>query len=236
VRVWSCGSTCLRYRAAVKHSTAAALRCESLSRIQIWHCCSKCLHSCCEIAGPVAAERLLWAQLGGTATGPQMLFVEGASRDGDTGDAVRRRNSARQRRMLKRARLFFHTHALPIALVLLAAVGTGMQVMLMPAVRARVYQKTPSLADIQPAAVEVADTSMLEIEQITLSDCKLSNMRKMRIRVVDLDTMLAASAERERQMAAGNADSLARMMMRNQPVDTRSLHETERSNLKKILR
>lgn len=157
-----------------------------------------------------------------------MLFAEGASRDGD------RKNSARRRRMLKWVRLFCHTHGLPIALVVLAAVGTSIQILVMPAIRARVYEKKPSLADIQSAAVE--DTSMLEIEQITLSDCKLTNMKKMRIRVFDLDGMLAASAQRERKMAARKADSLAGMMMQYQPVDTRSLHETERSNLKKILR
>jgi len=161
-----------------------------------------------------------------------LVMLRGASRFEDSRDlrgndeaALRR---ARQLKMLKPVRLFCRMHAPPIALIVLAAVGTGMQVML-PNIRERVYFTPSPVGDVR--AGDDSD-DVLELEQLNIWDCKVSKLRKMRVRIFDLDAMIA----KRTAMAPGKESSVAGLMRSYGPVNKSAVHALERSNIQKLMR
>ena len=158
-------------------------------------------------------------------------------------------------KMLVRVRIFWHMHALPIALFVLAAVGTSLQVMVLPSARTGIYQMrdnkmiqgTYAMQDVRrwegqqgtygmldgsrreaqwkdgqmlgdgrdafkddskgwggimgmlgltkpvPASMPTAgeDESLLELDQINLWECKSSHMKKLRVRIFDLEEQVS---------------------------------------------
>jgi hypothetical protein len=158
-------------------------------------------------------------------------------------------------KMLVRVRTFWHMHALPIALFVLAAVGTSLQVMVLPSARTGIYrdnkmiQGTYAMHDVRswegqqgthdmqdgsrregqwkegqmlgegrdafkddrpskgwggimgmlgltkpvPASMPTAgeDESLLELDQINLWECKSSHMKKLRVRIFDLEEQVS---------------------------------------------
>ena len=157
--------------------------------------------------------------------------------------------------MLVRVRIFWHMYALPIALFVLAAVGTSLQVMFLPSARTGIYQirdnkmiqGTYAMQDVRrwegqqgtygmqdgsrregqwkdgqmlgegrdafkdhnkgwggimgmlgltkpvPASMPTAgeEESLLELDQINLWECKSSHMKKLRVRIFDLEEQVS---------------------------------------------
>lgn len=144
---------------------------------------------------------------------------------------------------MARARLFCATHSLPVALVVLTAVGTLVQALLarwagraLLGRGARARAGSEAAAAGRPAQVRAGaadqDTSVLDLDQLSLRDCTLASMGKLRIRIADLDEVLARRAGQR----AGGTPSVAGMMQTYRPVNADALQAAERSNVEKLLR
>ena len=119
---------------------------------------------------------------------------------------------------LKRVRALIYTHSLPVALVLMAAIGTGLQGLLVGRARqillsgsGRASGGAATAASSAQAHARAAseDKGVLELEQLSLRDCTLTGMKKLRIRIADLDETLASRA---RQQANEAPSSVADLM------------------------
>jgi hypothetical protein len=125
---------------------------------------------------------------------------------------------------LKRVRVLIYTHSLPVALVLMAAIGTGLQGLLVGRARqillsgggrasggGKASGGAATAASSAQAHARAAseDKSVLDLEQLSLRDCTLTSMKKLRIRIADLDEALASRAG---QQANGAPSSVADLM------------------------
>jgi hypothetical protein len=119
---------------------------------------------------------------------------------------------------LKRVRVLIYTHSLPVALVLMAAIGTGLQSLLVGRARqillsggGRASGGAATTASSAQAHARAAaeDKSVLDLEQLSLRDCTLAGMKKLRIRIADLDEALASRAG---QQSNGAPSSVADLM------------------------
>jgi hypothetical protein len=147
---------------------------------------------------------------------------------------------------LKRTQAFCNAHGLPLLLVSLAAFGTIMHATIVPRLaRVRIYNKTPTAeASVvtrgrgsRPAAGgshrhEPEDESVFELEQLNEWECKPSKMLQKRIRILDLDGMLAQRAGN----AGDREPAVARLMQTFRPVNQDAVHAAEKSHLQKLIR
>lgn len=161
-------------------------------------------------------------------------------------NATARQRARLFRISLKRTRAFLNTHGLPLLLVSLAAFGTILHAAVLPHLaRVRIYKQTPTEgASVVargrghgPVAAashtrESEDESVFELEQLNEWECKPSKMLKKRVRILDLDGMLA----RRTDNAGDRVPEVARLMQTFRPVDQNALHAAEKSHLLKLIR
>jgi hypothetical protein len=161
-------------------------------------------------------------------------------------DVIRRTKAKlfarKTRKMLKRVCVFCNRHALPIALVVLAALSTGMQFLSMPMHRASFTRTVAMLAKPQPFSMPDRATAtesnamdgdiidVFDLDQLNSRECKSSNLQGMRARISSLEETLSS-----KEVDPAEA-SMASLMQDFQPVDPRAAHEAEQAFIKKMLR
>ena len=149
-------------------------------------------------------------------------------------------------RLMGRTRVFCDQHALPLSLVALAALGTGMQLIagryarpVGPLGRDSAVGAAEVARTAATAAGDVGEVDLFDLDQLQLWECKPSTMGKMRVRIFDLDAMLtpkAPLAQGEALPAQHRIQHVANLVRSVQPVDSSAVHAAERAHLRKKLR